>query len=570
MPRLILPRRYASQPQTVPTISGSPLAAGLIDAFVPIGDRWVSALGAGAAPGQPLIDTGVSVQKFAAPGRGKRYAGAGGSAIYSARVGAGSILKAQNLFEGTLLVVAMPENIAQTAWTIFGYGLSSSTNDRFEIRQAGSVGSNLAVFARNHAGTSQEVKNSHALWANFLPATVVAVRSQLQNLQAVYLNGLPISAATFTALATATFDTVSISGAPGFANGFTGTVFLALAWNRALSQAEIAQVSANPWQVFEAPGLILTDAGGAPTSFNATLNATLGALTVAATGAAPENASLTTTLGALTLAGTAAVPVNASLSATLSTLSLAGTGMIPVNASFAQTLGNLSLLGTATVPVNASLSITLGTLTLAGVEVGPSFNATLATMLGALALSATAQIPVNAALSQALAAATLAGVATVTGQGSITAGTPIDYWGIKVAIKAQLDAQLAAILPKPQVVVEQEWAPNESWIGVYGDSRTAADPEQYLSAGTKTNIRVRHVIWVWRYAMDLDTAISYRNSLLGDVELALMLDRTFAGTCETSWLEGGRLVTADDPSKKNKFFAGAEIILTADCFARTT
>lgn len=379
-------------------------------------------------------------------------------------------------------------------------------------------------------------------------------------------------------------DTTAFVGDIAWAFFFVGTLTAAQHWF----------VAKNTWALLEpAHSNLVGVAPSGASSFNATLNVTLGALTLAGTGQIPVNASLASTLAALTLAGTGQVPVNASLAATLAAvtlagtgqvpvnaqlsttlgaLSLAGTGTIPVNAQLASTLGNLTLLGTATVPVNATLSITLDPVTLAGIEVGPSFNATLNTTLSALTLAGTGQVTVNAALSQALAAATLSGTATVTGQGSTIAGTPIDYWSIKVAIKSALDAQLAATLPKPVVVVEQQFPipPNESWIGIYQDSRTAPDSFQNLANGTKTRIMVRHTIWVWRYAMDQDKAIQLRNSLLGDVELALMLDRTFGGIVETSWLEGGRLVTADDPSKSGKFFAGAEIVLTADTYARTT
>lgn len=283
---------------------------------------------------------------------------------------------------------------------------------------------------------------------------------------------------------------------------------------------------------------------------NATLASTLDALTLSGTGQVPVNASLASTFGALTLTGTGTIPVNASLNSTLSALTLAGLGTIPINASLGTTLAALSLLGSAQVPINASLNITFSALTLAGIEAGPSFNATLSVTLDAL---------------------TLTGTATVSGATSFT-GSGIDYWTIKQAIKTILDTQLSSLTPRPLVAVEQTFpsVPRESWIGVYQDGREAPEDIQVMSAGTKVRLRVRHVLWVWRYAMEQDKAIQLRNSLLGQVEIALMLDRTLGGLVETAWLEGGRLVTADDPSKSGRFFAGAELVLTAQAAARST
>jgi len=144
------------------------------------------------------------------------------------------------------------------------------------------------------------------------------------------------------------------------------------------------------------------------------------------------------------------------------------------------------------------------------------------------------------------------------------------YWDITQAIKTRLDAGLSSLTPLPHVVTEEPFAANESWIGIYCRSRVAPETSQSLAAGTKTQFLVRFELLCWRFAMSAPAAQQLRDNLVGDAEIALMGDRTFGGTCVSSWLEGGRMLEQDDPAGRGRFFAGGEIILIVDTFARTT
>lgn len=145
---------------------------------------------------------------------------------------------------------------------------------------------------------------------------------------------------------------------------------------------------------------------------------------------------------------------------------------------------------------------------------------------------------------------------------------PVGYWELKVAIKAALDSGLAALSPAPTVAVEEAMptVPRESWVGIYQDDRRAPADVQSLYRGRETRIQVRHTIWVWRFGMKPATAVQLRDSLIGDVEYALMLDPTFGGQCEGSWLNGGRFLSADGPN--NGFYAGGEIELICETLAQ--
>jgi hypothetical protein len=145
-----------------------------------------------------------------------------------------------------------------------------------------------------------------------------------------------------------------------------------------------------------------------------------------------------------------------------------------------------------------------------------------------------------------------------------------DYWALEVGIKAALDAALPSQQsPTPTVTIEEEFKPVDSWIGIFAVSRAAPSDVQSLSAGTKTRFIVRIELWCWRFGMSRPDAMRLRDSLVGDTELALMVDRTFGGACSTSWLEGGQMMVQDDPAS-GRFLAGGSIILIADMTATTT
>jgi hypothetical protein len=144
----------------------------------------------------------------------------------------------------------------------------------------------------------------------------------------------------------------------------------------------------------------------------------------------------------------------------------------------------------------------------------------------------------------------------------------VDYWGIKQAIKSQLDLHLASQPIIPQITVEEEVVAREAWVGIFQDGRQAPDDFQTIAAGKRTRFLIMHRLWVWRYALKPADAIRLRDYLLGSVEIGLMLDRTFANAVRMSWIQGGRMVAADAPDQRGLWFAGAEIelVCAADCW----
>jgi len=84
-----------------------------------------------------------------------------------------------------------------------------------------------------------------------------------------------------------------------------------------------------------------------------TLNATLGALTVSATGTlgAVNNGALSATLGALTATSTATIRIAGQATVTLGSLSVVSAARLTISGQAAVTLGALTLSATALAPL---------------------------------------------------------------------------------------------------------------------------------------------------------------------------------------------------------------------------
>lgn len=144
----------------------------------------------------------------------------------------------------------------------------------------------------------------------------------------------------------------------------------------------------------------------------------------------------------------------------------------------------------------------------------------------------------------------------------------IDYSAVATGIQTVLVTQLSTLSPIPRIAVEKEFCPDEAWVGIYCTNRVP-DNGQALAIASRQRHIVQFTLWVWRYAMTLPNSIQLRDALLSHVEVALMTDQTFGGSCVSSWMEGGRMVSATDPARKQIFLGGAEIILKCDCVAKS-
>lgn len=148
--------------------------------------------------------------------------------------------------------------------------------------------------------------------------------------------------------------------------------------------------------------------------------------------------------------------------------------------------------------------------------------------------------------------------------------TPAPYTAITAAIKAQLIANLTGLSPMPRIEIERSLEPpDQSFIGIHLVSRTAAEDEQRLAISTTTHMQLRFEIICWRFAMTTPDAMRLRDSLIGDTEVALMIDRSLGGTVSSSWLESGNMSRPPEPRNLG-FIAAGQIVLAADVTVRTT
>jgi hypothetical protein len=217
--------------------------------------------------------------------------------------------------------------------------------------------------------------------------------------------------------------TFSLFGLAGTASGFIGgatattgvinaTFYAHTRFSKGMSRDAARMLSASLWQALAAldDDEVLDAAAGSQTGVTGNLSATLGAVSLAATGSAPISGAAAVTLDALTAAGNGAVSESGALAATLSavtlnatgTVSAAGTltatldpvalsaaGAITASGTFASTLGHVTLGASGSAPVSGALSKTLGQVTLAAsgfVDSGSGQNGGTSGVTGQLAV----------------------------------------------------------------------------------------------------------------------------------------------------------------------------------------
>jgi len=208
------------------------------------------------------------------------------------------------------------------------------------------------------------------------------------------------------------------------ASGTAAADFLwAYAWNRVLSAAEVASITANPWQIFALPDRRnLADAGAGGGTITGTLAQTLANSALAASGSVSVNGSASSTLAASTVAASAALAISSTLSQTLSASTLSGAGTVSSGSTgvLAQTLAGSTVSASGAVQISALSAATLAASTLASAATNGS-NASLAQTLSASTLAASGSVVaaggIVGALAQTLANSTAIGAGSVTVQG---------------------------------------------------------------------------------------------------------------------------------------------------------
>lgn len=139
----------------------------------------------------------------------------------------------------------------------------------------------------------------------------------------------------------------------------------------------------------------------------------------------------------------------------------------------------------------------------------------------------------------------------------------IDYFAIEEKIVDQLaeESSLSGVrfFIEPDLLFAAESSPA---VLVYLDSRTAVESDQRLSAGRRIDYQLRLSLWCLEYHMDsFAEAARLRDSLISNVEVGLLRDRTLKGSVEYSWLEGGDFETSN--TEQGGFIMAGEVLITA-------
>lgn len=177
------------------------------------------------------------------------------------------------------------------------------------------------------------------------------------------------------------------------------------------------------------------------TGISGVLNATLDALTVAATGTLAIQGSAAITLAPMTVAATGKLVIQGALNATLDSIGLVatGTGQTTINGALNATLADMTVVATGVLPINGALSATLDNLTVAATGVLPIKGA-LAVTLDAMTVAASGVLPIQAQVNATLAPLTL----VATGKLPIQSVGNITLADLSVAATGKLVIQAAA------------------------------------------------------------------------------------------------------------------------------
>jgi hypothetical protein len=176
----------------------------------------------------------------------------------------------------------LPQTIAATEWTLLSLGSysspqtsrriftltdSTSTQTIVSVTSGQSNAARVRLWARNSGnGSGTSVDSTNDAWSD--EPTVVAVRlTNANNQMQAFINGrLSPGVATMGGsqpwnLRRVSWGAANLGG--GIIEYWGGRHFLSMGWSRFLSDAEIAEISANPWQIF-APRRIFVPFSAAP------------------------------------------------------------------------------------------------------------------------------------------------------------------------------------------------------------------------------------------------------------------------------------------------------------------
>lgn len=149
----------------------------------------------------------------------------------------------------TILCIAAPPAFGTRSW-LFGYGDNASLPyAQVSLFANGSTGGNGSLELNEYDSTSKIIAHS-ASQVNGTLRTFVAVRNG--SAAQLYVDGVPVTTSVSggSSAATVTAGNTTVSGINGGTNASTFPTYLVAVWNRSLTAAEVAAVTANPWQLF--------------------------------------------------------------------------------------------------------------------------------------------------------------------------------------------------------------------------------------------------------------------------------------------------------------------------------
>lgn len=135
-----------------------------------------------------------------------------------------------------------------------------------------------------------------------------------------------------------------------------------------------------------------------------------------------------------------------------------------------------------------------------------------------------------------------------------------DYGASKEAIRSQIAS--AVTLAPLLVSVDAEFVFCENWVGIYSGARRLEDSYN-VTDGRRTRYAVDFEVHCWAFSMDAAGARARRDDLLGQVELAILRDRTFSGALETCSIGAVAFDSGASNDTFGAFWAGARLSLEA-------
>jgi hypothetical protein len=249
----------------------------------------------------------------------------------------------------------------------------------------------------------------------------------------------------------------SVYGVIGSKTGVSGTTTMSVTWTGAgmansLAAVSIAGSSGAITATLDETLGTLTLSSSADADVDGILNETLGAMTLDSDAGVEIDGELNKTLGELTLTSDTDVEIDASLDETLGEMSASSEAGIEVEGTLNKTLGEMNLSSEALVLIDGSLDTTLGELGLDS-SGDSDIDGSLDKTLGTIAVSSDTDVEIDANLSKTLGELTLESNATVSDSGiTATLDKTLGELILTSSSKVRVDGELSSTLGEMTLV----------------------------------------------------------------------------------------------------------------------